>query len=154
MHVHMLMKADLRDFNALSSDSAIYTGTCSEGEAVLLPPGFIFCDLAFYSGMCGLKLTFAHRGCLDSLKVLKQDATIFAASNGDSSQTAIMDLARSRAPTPRDALARARQNRTAKRPASEQTCSGRNRHAPGRDGPAPSVGERSATPAHPPSSRA
>jgi hypothetical protein len=86
------MKADLLAFNALSPDSAVYTGTCSEGEAVLLPPGFIFCDLASYSGVAGLKLSFAHRGCLSSLKSLKQDATIFAASNGDSSPATIIDF--------------------------------------------------------------
>ena len=91
--MHLLMQADVVAFNAFSQGDRIYVGTCSEGEAVLLPPGFIFCDLAAYSGVCGLKLAFTHRGSLQNLVALKQDHSIFAATNGDSTQTQLLDFA-------------------------------------------------------------
>ena len=92
MYVHLLMEADVTAFKDFAPDAHIYTGSVSEGEALLLPPGYIFCDIASYSGICGLRLAFSHRGCLDSLQVLKQDMTLFAATNGDTSQTEVFDF--------------------------------------------------------------
>ena len=50
---------------------------------MLLPAGFVFCDLASHSGVCGLKLGLVHRFCVDRLTVLQRDATVIAKEAAD-----------------------------------------------------------------------
>ena len=76
-HTHLLMQAELNAFNKHGDQNNVFTGCADEGDAVVLPPGFFFADLSAHSGFCGLKLNYMHRGCLDTLTALKQDASVF-----------------------------------------------------------------------------
>ena len=82
-HTHLPMQADLNAFDKLGDQHNVFTGCADVGDAVVVPPGFIFVDLSAHSGFCGLKLNYMHRGCLDTLTALKQDASLFKSEAED-----------------------------------------------------------------------
>ena len=56
----------------------IWVGQINEGEALALPPGFIFADMTSHTGVSGLKIPFVHRGSLARLQHFKAEANLFS----------------------------------------------------------------------------
>ena len=68
---------ELKEYIASDGDARVWTGTVQEGEALALPPGFVFTDTIGARGTHGVKLTFAHRASLPRLEIFHGQARLF-----------------------------------------------------------------------------
>ena len=58
----------MQQFMAFSSEARIFTAVISDGDALALPPGYMFTDMVSHGGACGIKLTYVHRGLREKLQ--------------------------------------------------------------------------------------
>ena len=87
---HSCGEEDVDAFRAFHPDGVIWTAVVQDGDALALPPGYMFTDLVSHNGACGITFVYVHRGLSVKLQSFFDQRSLYCKDEKDEVLEAVL----------------------------------------------------------------